>query len=720
MTSRLRARHLTITSWLCLTLLLSGTAATAHAADALKADAETAEAGAADDGESARDIVVRAATRTEEARKRLDALPGAGAVIDNTQLEKAPVSNLADVLAFQPGVYAKNDSGSDAIKISIRGSGVVGASQGYRRGIYVTFDGLPLTGPGATPVDLIEPFGIERTEVQIGANAFDVGAAQLGGSIDLVSLTGSTAPQLTLRAEGGSYGYVKGQLATGGKTSFGDYYISVTGGRRSGYQPNSEQTSLGLQANTSIHLSDTVTTSFYLRTRYRNSEAPGLITLNQYQTNPRTGIQLNIDNNSRSVALPFWIGNKTTIKTSARSDLTVGLVFYYHPWQGYSGLNVSNQPVYNDISGTLRYRRTDTLFGRDSVTTIGFTSLNSTNVVVTNTKPIATGVVFYQNAFGGNNQTAYLNNDSEPLPGVHLLLGGALLRSNGYGAITFPEASPVLKPTYWNFAPRVGFRVDVSPAVQLFGNASRSVEAPPSFAYPSAGTETFRSGPASGRVKTLIALRPQIADTYEIGTRGRLPFGNWSLSLYRADIRDELLSTQLQVTTPTDSYLLTQGANASPTLHQGIEAGLDATLFKSATHGSLRFRQAYTYSDFRYKHDAALGKNQLPGLPKHFYQAELRYDAPSGFYVGVNAEVASKNWLDYANTQAAPSYEIFGARAGFSVPSLGLDVFLDARNITDRKYAQSVTPAYSLAQANTPTIAPGDRLSFIGGFQLKY
>ncbi len=57
-------------------------------------------------------------------------------------------------------------------------------------------------------------------------------------------------------------------------------------------------------------------------------------------------------------------------------------------------------------------------------------------------------------------------------------------------------------------------------------------------------------------------------------------------------------------------------ANATPTIHQGVELSLDTPLHESQ-YGELRLQQAYTLSDFQYKNDPLFGKNQLPGIPKH-------------------------------------------------------------------------------------------------------
>ena len=60
-----------------------------------------------------------------------------------------------------------------------------------------------------------------------------------------------------------------------------------------------------------------------------------------------------------------------------------------------------------------------------------------------------------------------------------------------------------------------------------FANISRSAE------VPTFDVNSF-SSPQSSNVKA------QTATTYEIGTRGNRPDFNWDISLYRADVRDEL------------------------------------------------------------------------------------------------------------------------------------------------------------------------------------
>ena len=115
----------------------------------------------------------------EAAQNALNEVPGASNLIDMTRVENGRTASNADVLAYQPGVYAQS-AGNDGAKVSVRGSGINRAPSAHGSGLYVMFDGLPLTGPGGTPYELFEPLWLSRAEVLRGANGFDTGALALG------------------------------------------------------------------------------------------------------------------------------------------------------------------------------------------------------------------------------------------------------------------------------------------------------------------------------------------------------------------------------------------------------------------------------------------------------------------------------------------------------------------------------------------------------------
>ncbi|SUD62377.1 TonB-dependent receptor [Ectopseudomonas oleovorans] len=127
------------------------------------------------------------------------------------------------------------------MKISVRGSGINRGPGSHASGTHIMLDGLPLTGPGGTPYELLEPLWISRAEVLRGANGFDRGSLALGGAIDYITHTGYTAPKLQLRYEIGSYGYQKRNIASGQVLGDFDYYFALTDSETDGYQDHSSE-----------------------------------------------------------------------------------------------------------------------------------------------------------------------------------------------------------------------------------------------------------------------------------------------------------------------------------------------------------------------------------------------------------------------------------------------------------------------------------------------
>jgi hypothetical protein len=96
-----------------------------------------------------------------------------------------------------------------------------------------------------------------------GANGFDRGSSFLGGAINYVTQTGKDSAPLEARVEGGSYGYLKGQLSSGGQYGKFDYFVSATYSQRNGYQKQAAGDSFGLIGNIGIQLADNIETRFF-------------------------------------------------------------------------------------------------------------------------------------------------------------------------------------------------------------------------------------------------------------------------------------------------------------------------------------------------------------------------------------------------------------------------------------------------------------------------
>ena len=161
--------------------------------------------------------------------------------------------------------------------------------------------------------------------------------------------------------------------------------------------------------------------------------------------------------------------------------------------------------------------------------------------------------------------------------------------------------------------------------------------------------------------------------------------------------------------------------NADRTLHTGVEAGLLWRIAKDtfAAGDLFQLRQAYTYSWYRFDNDPVFGNNQLPGMPRNLYNAELRYRHPSGAWIAPTINWSPTSYfVDNANTQKTDSYILVGLRGGVQLED-GLSAFVEARNLANTRYIASanVVPVATPASA---IYEPGIGRAVYGGLQVRF
>lgn len=641
-------------------------------------------------------------SQLEAADERLRHVPGATNLVDMQQVAQGRLASNQDVLAYQPGVFAQS-AGNEGIKLSIRGSGINRAPGAHGSGVYTMFDGLPLTGPGGTPYELLEPLWLSRAEVLRGANGFDQGALTLGGAINYVTHTGYDADRLQVRYEAGSRGYAHRQISSGQVLGKLDYYVALTDSEYDGYQEHSSGSAKGFAANVGYRFNPNLETRFYLRYRETENELAGRLTKEQIKHDPRAAnVAYLARDDSRPQPGSTWVANKTTFYLEDDARVEAGLVYHDFPMDLREG-PMRLKVAYTDVSGTLNYLRRDTLLGHESKTTVGWRTTkhlpNSGASQFARTNGDNFGARSRDFSYQGSDTVLHVGNELELIPDLWLTTGLAMIYTRRESDVSYPASGGKVSQHDWDYAPRIGLRYDWQPNLQLYGNLSRSVEPPHPWSL--IWSSTVATQP--------IKMQNQTATTLELGARGDSAVGRWDLAWYYAQVRHELLAVELVQGLPAKEF------NASATVHEGVEASLDSTLWEQSGSGKLSLRQAYTFSDFHYRDDQRFGDNRLPGLPVHYYQAELRYDWPSGFHVGVNTQMASKVQVDYANSNHADAYAQFGARLGWDSPQQDWQTWLDLRNLTNKRYSASVTPGYDDQGSDQPRATPGEGFGVYAG-----
>ncbi len=643
------------------------------------------------------DIVVTATPYTEQAKAAIQRTPGAVEIVSDSVFKNTPVQHLKDILGYVPGVITQPRMGDDA-RVSVRGSGL---SRAYgARGIAVYLDGVPInTADGLVDFFEIDPSAYHYVEIFKGANALRYGSNALGGAINLVTPTGRDASARDARIDIGSFGYVKGQASTSGVSGALDYFATASVQRIDGYRDHSSGNAIRGNLNVGYRVSPNVETRFHVTAASTNQRIPGEVSKTAALRSPRSANPAWIAQDQQRNVDSIRVANKTTL----RLDKTV-LEFGAF----YNGRHVDH-PIYQyldytvgDYGGFLRAVDDRLLGGVRNRLIVGANIHNGrldTEQFINNAA--VKGALTQSMVDTSKNVSFYAENSLFIQPNLALIGGLQYLHASRDRRDRFlSDGDGSGRRSFDLWSPRFGILWDFQTETQFFANISRSGEVP-----------SYDAGifPAN------LNMKAQRATTYEVGTRGRAHDIGWDIAVYRSEIRNELQCLTLFAWSPCTT------TNADRTVHQGIEAGLDASIPASilADGDSLKFTAAYTYSDFFFDGDAIYGDNRIPGVPKHYLRVETLYRHPGGFYAGPNVEWAPGHYYaDNANTLTVDPYALLNLKAGFD-PGESWSVYVEGRNLTDKRYISTVAIAGTAGPASE-IFNPGIGRAIYAGVRLKW
>ena len=735
-------------------------------------DSETSSVPSANSG-GVEEVHVHAKRQTaaEASQVELNKIPGGATVVASSTVAKRRVQTNADLLKLQPGVIAAATGGGgfDSIKVSIRGSGVNNGVGYFRNGIKYEFDDLPVTTPSGTPYELFDPQGLAYTDILRGDNAFTTGDLALGGTIDYVTNTGLTAPYSEIRTELGSFGYVKGSVANGGVIGPWDYYINYIGERQDGWQTHTRASATHVIANVGRTFGDLAETRVYFRFGQEIFEGPGALYRHQIESDqPNQANVADIETNYvRKQPGSELVGDVTKFYINDAREADLGIAYQNFPIQ--IGPTVPTAPIladwtYGNAAAQAKYTDSTPLLGHgNELTAAAYWSddvwgtadeialapngvypygkslnyLGQTYAIGPTAFYKIPGLqpgTLYKNEFDGStDETALISDNFEAVNNVWLTVGGAVVSTprnfstlgHTYipGTTTLTYQTPSFSKTETDLIPRLGLRWDVSSDLQLFASYGGNIEPREDWAGgygPYSGTTAY-TYPNYG----ILNLKNQRADTVEAGLRGRYAIFQGSADYFHANVEDELLTIYDPVLNENTTV------NAPPAEHQGVEAELDTLLWQDGsgdywattpTAAQVHLVQTYDWGDFHFT-QGQFGHNVEPGLPEHYYQGELAYDDPSGFYANLDARVSSSVWVDYLNTFKAAPYHVFGLSVGWQQPRAdkkGWLVSFSVDNLANAKYAVAVAPTYSANDVDVANEYPGEGLGFFGALDYKF
>jgi iron complex outermembrane receptor protein len=652
----------------------------------------------------------------EDTRRELERVPGGTSLVGSQEIRESRGANLQDVLDFVPGVLIRPRFGAaDESQLSIRGSGL--RNNFHLRGVNVLLDGfLYGNADGFSDFESLELLSTKYIEVYKGANALRFGANALGGAINLVTKTGYDAGLLELRSEGGSFGFLKNQIATGQVYGPFDLYLGFTDTELDGYRAHSEQTRRRLYSTYGYRLDGGTTLRLDVSYVRNEENLPGSLTRQEFEQNPR---QRNPDavfaQEARNYDYPRGA-------FTVRSPLTTNQALEVATQFNYQNLDHPlSFAIIDDVTyawGTeLRYLLTAPLLGHANRFTLGLqyagTSQRDKNFANVQSQR---GDLTKDQTNKATNVGGYLEEQFDATNTLTLVAGGRA--QYAYRSVSdhfLSDGDQSGSVDYFAVSPKLGVIWRMIPAVEMFGNISHAYEPPLIL-------ELTAPGQIGGN---LHQLKAQKAWQFEVGTRGKLGTRLvWDVALYDIELWDEIQNVNVQPF-PGAPFTIPRYQNIDRSRHLGVEVGGTVLLLHDVSRqlglghvgDTLALRLAYTWSHFVFLNDPLFDHNQLPGAPEHFLRSELRYTHPVGVWIAPGVESVPAGYaVNSANTAQTDPYTLINLRLGYDHKPWNVSAFFEARNLTDRRYAAAVT----VDDANGRFFLPGDGRAFYGGVSWRW
>jgi iron complex outermembrane receptor protein len=654
-------------------------------------------------------------TTLDGARAKTKEVPGGASVVDLNQVREGRQSTWSDSLGLAPGVFIQDRFGSEEARISIRGSALSRTYHSF--GTKVMQDGVPINyADGFFDMQTVDPNASRYVEVLRGPNATTYGATTLGGAINFVAPTGYSNAGSVVRAETGSFGYQKvfGSTAGVGKADASsgnvwDYYVAGSHTQQDGFRDHAEMENQKVLGNFGVKVSKDVESRFYVAAVRSRTQLPGYLTKAELEQNPSIASSQKVgaiypyreDANRRRDVDAQRVANKTTVRDGNTVYEFAAYAMNYSLWHPIDSIIEQNAKT---LGGHLKATR---MLDAHQISVAYLPSVGSTKGTAkpTNNQGAATGAATSNYDQQSKNDSFFIEDkykSSERTTWTAALqydranrkVSDVVLASNNYDY------------TFSQWSPRVGVTHDLSASQQVFASVSRNFEAP---IFGLAGTTT-------------TANKAQTGVTVEFGTRGEGRDGahqyGWDATYYHASLENEFLSvcSNNACTTSTTT-------NIPKSLHQGVELGLSHLYDRKVDT-----RLALLYSDFKFVNNPTTGNNALPGFPPIIVRGEVLYrfgpevNGKPNTYVGPKFEwVPRKAPMDNANTVYNDAYALLGFKAGQAIDKKW-SWFLDARNLTDKKYAATTNIAanYTTAPGDGRRYYPGDGRSVYVGVEAKF
>lgn len=715
------------------------------------------------------ELTVTGVKDEQKVKLKLSKIPGGTNLVD---LDSLPTSRatLKDVLSTETGVIVQEFfGGNDQPRLNIRGSGI--QDNPVNRGIQLLYDGMTINQPdGSFIIGLLDMEQARLISVSRGGNALRYGGASLGGAINLTSRTKLNSNSFA-RLETGSYDMFNGSARMGFEKGSWDFYIGGGYSRSDGFRDFAESERKNLTANAGYHFNNGVENRTFFNYTDNFFEIPFVLQKEIALSSPESVMGAGLAGSfPPPSSLPAPAVMHPVFGWKARGGWDgVFNVFKRNPNRDSQQLRLANQTIFK----TGEFDHVFGIYGEDldDVFTdpLSHSVVESRNLGInytldghgkwlTRKDEILFSLAFnigempveywVNNALDGSRlyQFADLDQDADNLVLGLQYLGSVTDRLQFLAGLQWinssrdisGEISPFMTRafsevdrdfSYDSINPKVGLIYSANKEVRFFANASSSMEAPTfnqlvsrsvgALAYPGAAANPPAVPPFADATlvsgATILDLKKQTAQTFEVGSEGQYKDFSWQLTYYYSKVEDELITlvTDFAVNAETLNY-------PDDTTHQGIELGLGAVLKRGlfSSMDRLAVKLVYNYSDFTFD-GGVFEDNQIAGIPEHLIYAELAYYLGNEFYIGPNIRwQPSDTYIDHSNTQEQDDYLLLGVKVNYR-PKPSINLFMNLENLTDETY-QTTYVIRGVSAANQPSFLPGTGFHMTAGISYEW
>lgn len=655
--------------------------------------------------------VVVTATRVEQ--DSFD-LPMAIDKVEKNDIQDSQLRmTLSESLARVPGITANNrNQMAQDPQISSRGFGA--RSSFGVRGLRVYVDGIPLSmpdgigNPGSVDLGIIG--GIE---VMRGPFSAMYGNSS-GGVIQLLTETPPATPEVEADVLYGSDNTRRGSLKAAGTRQGVEYLVNYTDFSSDGFRQHSANEKRQATVKLGVKLQEdtklTTLINWFDQTaldpggllRTGNAFTPGAITRNAYYD--PTGVAATaLTNRNRVIRSNTQVGFNLEHRLDANNTLTV--MTYAGQRDNLQYLPGNASSIARDFYGAeVRVNNRGNLLGKPYTLTAGLNTgfMNDARLQQATASGEITG------AAPTRDETQKARNFDQFVQGMwsfaerwdlhagvrHTNLRQSVLdritsNGDGTGAVSYDRTIPV-----------AGLVYKATPTLNLYANVGKGFETPTmieiSYNDSAAGT-----GPNLG-------LKPSESTNVEIG-------GKWMVNDdARLNVALFDISTRNEIVVASTGTFTVYG-NAARTQRQGAELSLETRL-----PFNLSAFLAYTLLDAKFDANSLSNAgNKIPGTFRTQVYGELAWKyQPVNLLTALEVRHNSKTFTNDANSEFAPSYTVFSARASIQQQwsKWRLTEYVRVDNLTDQEYIGSVRVNDGFSRFFEP--APGR--NYIVGVKANY